>query len=221
LQWHLPKLKRKRVRFRELEDKEMLRRMTVAFTGGALMMLAACAQAPQPAIDGANQALEKARAAGAEEYAPEAWQLAQDSLKSATTEVQAQNDKFALMRSYDQATQLLDKATKAADAAASEAASAREEAKKRAETAIQEAQAAVTAAQAALEKAPKGKGTEADLLAMKAELESMTASLSKAQEQFNAGKYLAVESSAHSVTEQANAIAADIAQAQSKSKKRA
>lgn len=199
----------------------MLRQMTMALGGGALMLVAACAQAPQPAIDSANQALEKARAAGAEEYAPEAWQLAQDSVKSATTEVQAQNAKFALFRSYDQASQLLDKATKAADAAASEAASAREEAKKRAEAAIQEAQAALTAAQAALENAPKGKGTAADLLAMKGELESMTASLAKAQEQLAAGKYLAVESSAHSVTEQANAIASDIAQAQSKSKKRA
>jgi hypothetical protein len=199
----------------------MMRQISVALAGGALLALAACAQPPQQAIDGANQALEKARTAGAEEYAPEAWQLAQDSLKSATTEVQAQNDKFALFRSYDQASQLLDKAVKAADAAASEAGSARDEAKKRAEVAIQEAQAAVQAAQEALTKAPKGKGTEADLMAMKGELETMTASLAKAQESFAAGKYLAVESSAHSVTEQANAIATDIAQAQSKSKKRA
>jgi hypothetical protein len=198
----------------------MLKRITVALTAGALLALAACAQAPQQAIDAANQALDKAKAAGAEEYAPEAWQLAQDSLKSATTEVQAQADKFALFRSYDQASQLLDKATKAADAAASEAASAKEEAKKRAEAAIQEAQAALQAVQAALEKAPKGKGTEADLMAMKAEVETMTASLAKAQEAFNAGKYLQVESGAKSVTEQANAITADIAQAQAKSKKR-
>lgn len=208
-------------RFAIWRMNEMVRRMTVALMGGALLVLAACARAPQQAIDNANEALEKARAAGAEEYAPEAWQLAQDDLKSATTEVQAQDAKFAWFRSYDQATQLLDKATKAADAAASKAASAREEAKNRAETAIAKAKVAVQAAQAALDKAPRGKGTRADLEAMKADLETMTTKLDQAQAAFDAGKYLDVESSAQSVTEQANAISSDIARAKSKTKKRA
>jgi len=46
----------------------------------------ACANAPQAGIDEAKNALEAAREAGAEEYAPEAWQGAQDALTSAMTE---------------------------------------------------------------------------------------------------------------------------------------
>ena len=58
----------------------------------------ACANAPQASIDEAKNALEAAREAGAEEYAPEAWQGAQDALTSAMTEVEAQNERFALLR---------------------------------------------------------------------------------------------------------------------------
>lgn len=199
----------------------MMRRTTAAFTGGVLTLLVACAQAPSEAIGGANEAFEKARAAGAEEYAPEAWQLAQDSLKSATAEVQAQDEKFVLSRSYAEATRLLEKATKAAEAAASEAASAREKAKQRAEAAIRDAQAAVQAAQTALDRAPRGKRTRADLDSMRSQLETLTASLDKAREAFNAGMYLEVESSAHTVTEQAHAISSNVGQGKAKKNKRA
>ena len=102
----------------------MYRTLTVALAATGLALLAGCAQAPQPAIDSANSALEAARTAEAAEYAPEAWTLAQDSLNSAMNEVTAQNEKFALLRSYDQASQLLDKATQAASRARAVAESA-------------------------------------------------------------------------------------------------
>src|SRR3972149_3302484 len=56
----------------------------------------ACANAPQASIDEGKNALEAAREAGAEEYAPEAWQGAQDALTSAMTEVEAQNERVCL-----------------------------------------------------------------------------------------------------------------------------
>lgn len=194
----------------------MNKMIAAALFVGALSLTAACAQAPQEAIDAANQALEAARTAEAPDYAPEKWQTAQDALNSAMTEIQAQNEKFALFRSYSEASQLLENATQAANTAGTEAASAREAAKVRAETLLQEAETALAAAKAALETAPKGKGTEADLLAMTQEIETMTGSLASARESFDAGKYLAAEASAQSVKDQANAIATDIAQARSK-----
>ena len=122
----------------------------------------ACANAPQASIDEAKNALEAAREAGAEEYAPEAWQGAQDALTSAMTEVEAQNERFALLRSYDAAEQLLEEAQQAANTAATEAAEARERARLEAEGLIQEAQTALTAATTAVDTAPKGKGTAAN-----------------------------------------------------------
>ena len=191
----------------------MYRMIGGALLVGVLALTAGCAQAPQEAIDAANQALETARNAEAPDYAPEEWQAAEDALDSAMVEVQAQNDKFTLFRSYSEASQLLDGATQAANTAATAAASGREEVRVRAEMLLQEAETALAAATAALETAPKGKGTEADLLAMKQEIEGMTGSLASAREAFAAGKYLVAEASAQSVREQANAISADIAQA--------
>jgi hypothetical protein len=194
----------------------MFKKTGLWLSAGALLMLSACAQPPQEAIDGANAALESARTAEAPEYAPEAWQLAQDANSSAMAEIQAQNEKFSMLRSYDTATQLLDKATQAANAAATEATTAREEAKRNAEALIEEAQVALDAAKAALESAPRGKGTQADIMAMQAEVEAMTASLAAAREAVASGKYRAAESGATSVRDQANAIAADISQAKGK-----
>ena len=193
-----------------------MHRITAVALVAGVLLASGCAQAPQEEIENANQALEAARSAEAPEYAPEAWQLSQDAFDSAMTEIQAQNERFVLVRSYDEASQLLDKATQAANAAATEAQSARDETKLRAEALLQEAEAAVAAASTAIETAPKGKGTEADLMAMKAELEAMTTSLAMARESFAAGKYLVAESTAQSVRDQANAIAADISQARTK-----
>ena len=199
----------------------MFRRTTLMLSASALSMLAACAEAPQQNIDAAKSALEAARGAQAEEYAPKAWQLAEDAHNAATAEVEAQNQKFALLRSYDTATELLNKAREQANAATTEANEEREQAKARAEAAITEAETAISEAQTALESAPKGKGTEADLKAMADELTAMTTSLAGAREAFSGGRFQMAQARAESVRDGARAIVADIAQATAKKSKRA
>jgi maltodextrin utilization protein YvdJ len=176
--------------------------------------LCACSQAPQQEIDSAKAALEAARAL--EKYAPEAFQKASDALNTAMAEVEAQNGKFALMRSYSQATELLAKAVEAANQAKAAGEAKREEVKKSAETLIQEAQTALDAAKAAVETAPKGKGSEADIAAMKADLEAQSTALMEAQSAFSAGDYLSAQSKSESVKTMATQISDDIAQAKAK-----
>jgi hypothetical protein len=53
-------------------------------------------------------------------------------------------------------------------------------------------------------------------MAMQGELDAAAASIEAARASFAEGKYLAAESSATSIRDQANAIAADIAQAKTK-----
>lgn len=180
--------------------------------------LGACAQAPQQEIDGAKAALEAARAL--EKYVPEVFKQASDALNTAMAEVEAQNGKFALMRSYDQAKQLLAQATESANKAKAAGEAKREEVKKAAEALIQEAQTALDAAKAAVETAPRGKGTEADIAAMKADLEAQATALTEAQSAFSSGDYLAAQSKADSVKTMATQISNDIAQAKTKKGRR-
>ena len=182
------------------------------------LQLGACAQAPQQEIDGAKAAIEAARSL--EKYAPEAFKQASDALNTAVAEVEAQNGKFALTRSYSQAKQLLAHATEAASKAKAAGEAKREEVKKTAEVVWQEAQTALDAAKAAVETAPRGKGTDADIAAMKADLDAQATALNEAQSAFRSGDYLTAQSKAESVKTMATQISNDIAQARAKKGRR-
>lgn len=176
--------------------------------------LASCAQAPQQEIESAQAALEAARPL--EKYSPEAFKQASDALNTAMAEVEAQNGKFALTRSYSQAKELLAQASEAANKAKAAGEAKREEVKKTAEVLWQEAQTALDAAKAAVETAPRGKGTEADIAAMKADLDAQATALDEAQAAFRSGDYLTAQSKAESVKTMATQISNDIAQARAK-----
>ena len=69
-------------------------------------LVAGCASAPTDAVNKANDALDAAQQAQAPDYAPEAWTTAQDSQAKLQAELAAQEKKFALFRSYDEAKNL-------------------------------------------------------------------------------------------------------------------
>jgi hypothetical protein len=73
--------------------------------------------------------------------------------------------------------------------AAADGAAGKEQAKSDATTAISDATTAVTDAKAMLEKAPKGKGTQADLEAMKADLTAADSTIADANSAMAAEKY--------------------------------
>lgn len=184
--------------------------------GSFLVALGGCATAPQEDIDAAQQALEAARTSEANLYAPEALQQAEDAWTSAMTEVEAQNAKFALFRSYDRAKELMTTAKNEADEAVAEAATGKEAARQEAENLIRDTTTAIEEAKAALETAPRGKGTQAEIQAMKAEVETLGATLAEAQQAYDSGRYLDAKATAQSVKEKAEAISQDIAQAKAK-----
>jgi len=179
-----------------------------AFLGGA-----ACAKAPQEAIDGAKASLQAATDAEAAKYAPESFRAAEDAINSANAEIAAQSEKFALLRSYDQASQLLTLASEAAEKAKVEAEENREKARVSSEAAIQAAKTAIEAAKAAVDAAPAGKGTRAEIEAMRSELVAMETALTEASQMFEAKDYLGAQAKAESVRSQAEAISNDVGQA--------
>jgi hypothetical protein len=85
--------------FRKKETLMMFRTARVFLVVAVALVAIGCAQPPQVQIDGANAAIEKATAAGAAEYAPEALAAARDAQAKLEAELKAQSGSFALMRS--------------------------------------------------------------------------------------------------------------------------
>jgi predicted secreted protein len=84
-----------------------------------------------------------------------------------------QNEKWALARGYAVAERLLLQTKEAATVARVEATLNREQVRRSAEQLIQDARVAFDAARTSLQTAPRGKGTEADPAAMRADLKRL------------------------------------------------
>ena len=81
----------------------------------ALLLSAACSEAPQKEIDRAQGAIDAARAAGAEQYATEPYNAAQTAMRQ-THEAVAQRDyRLALSRAIDANERALEAARQAAN----------------------------------------------------------------------------------------------------------
>ncbi len=179
----------------------------------ALSALIGCASKPEQEIAAAQQALEKARAAEAPAYAQAEFQKLEQSFQEAQAEIAAQDQKFALSRSYDAAKQTLVGIVGQADEVVKTAQANRETARAAAETALQDAQAALAAAQEALSKAPQGKDTRAELEAMAGDLKAAQDSLAQAQQALAAGKYLEATTALNALKAKADSVASEVAEA--------
>ena len=147
------------------------RRVLVALTVLlAVVGLSACAKAPQDAIDQVQAAIAAAEQAEAPTYAPEAWEAAQQDLNQAMAEVEAQNAKFFLTRSYKQASELLATAQQSAATAQDQALANKEQMRLEVEGAIASIEESLVAADGLLEslatcrRRPKGFASDLDIM---------------------------------------------------------
>ena len=70
------------------------------------LVVVGCAKPPQAEIDAAKNAVQAAVSAEAGDYAGESLQEAQDAVAQLEQELKAQEEKFALFRSYKKASEL-------------------------------------------------------------------------------------------------------------------
>jgi len=173
---------------------------------GLAVAAAGCAAPPQAAIDAVKAAADKAATAGAAEYAADSLKAAQDAQAALDAEVKVQADKFTLFRSYTKATELAGAAKTAAEKAEQDAVAGKEKAKNEATALIEEAKTALTAAQEMLAKAPKGKGTAADLEAMKADLAGAETSINDANTAMGSERYLEAKAKAEAAKNAAGTV---------------
>ncbi len=194
----------------------MYKRIVVVFAVFALLVFIGCAKPPEQDIQNANTAMDAAKTAEAEEYVPEAFQAAMDTLNAANAAKQEADGKFALFRSYGKAKALYVSAEALANKAAEDAAAEKERVKEEVTGLLTTAQAVLDTANAALAKAPRGKGTKADIEMIKNDLAVAQSSLDDANNDFTEGRYKAAQAKVEASMQKAHAVIDEIAAAKAR-----
>lgn len=156
----------------------------------AVAFMAGCAKAPQELVDSAKAALQAAQASEANRYLAQEFNAIQDSLNKAMTEIETQNSKFALTRSYKNAQTLLDGVVTAANGLNEKVAARKEEVKNEATQKLTTLQTALEDAKKLWKKAPRGKEGREVLNAMQTELNGVEASFADVNTLLTNGDFL-------------------------------
>lgn len=170
----------------------------------AVSLFSSCAKQPTQVIDAAKASIEAATKEGATVYAADELKKLNDDLQAAMDEVSTQSKKF--FKKYGTAKELLTKVQADADALKATIPAKIEAAKNAALQAQTEAKAALDEAKALLEKAPMGKGTKADIMAMKADLAGLETSFAEIQTAIDGADYFGASAKAATIKEKATVI---------------
>jgi ElaB/YqjD/DUF883 family membrane-anchored ribosome-binding protein len=184
-----------------------------------IFFFTACAKQPAQEMDSAKAAMESVKTAKGEIYAKDEFKKLNDDLTAALDEVTAQSKK--LFKKYGKAKEMLAKVKSDADALVPVIAQRKEEAKKAALAAQAEAAAAVTEAKGMLKKAPTGKGTRADIEALKADLKALEDSLPEVQKALGTEDYYGAADKAKAIKEKAAGISDQVKKAIEKTRGKA
>jgi hypothetical protein len=183
----------------------------LALVLGFAVMTVACGAPPTADIDAAKAAVTAATTAGAGDYAAASLKAAEDAQAALDAELKAQEGKW--FKSYDKAKQLATDLKTAGEKAAADAAAGKEKAKADATQGIADAKTALKEAEDLLAKAPKGKGSAADIAAMKTDLTTAATAVTEAETALGNGKFLEAIAKADSVKKAAATVKDAVEQA--------
>ena len=177
----------------------------------AAIFIAGCAKQPTEEMNAAKTAVDAVIAEGAEKYAPEDIKKINDTLAEAMNEIKAQEDKT--MKNYSKAKELLAQSKSDAETLKVNLPAKKEESKNNALSTQEAAKAALADAKAMLAKAPKGKGSRADIEAMRADLKGLEEALSEVQSAIDSEDYASANLMANSIMDKTNEVSAQITSA--------
>ena len=149
----------------------------------AFVLSVACSAPPQKEIDRAQRAIDSARAAGADQYAPEAYAAATSALQQSHEAVDQRDYRLALSRAVDAS----DRAQEAATAAADNKARAR----RASEVAVNTANAALMQLEARVKVAEQAHVPPRELAPARSTIKDAEAALQKARTLLAAENYAA------------------------------
>jgi uncharacterized protein DUF4398 len=152
----------------------------------ALVLCAACSEPPQKEIDRAQGAIDAARAAGAERYAPAEFTAATGALQQSHDAVQQGDYRLALSRALD--------ASERAQAAAREAADGKARARSEAETAVSTTATSVQQLRSAMKSAEEARVPATQLAAAHHTAQRADAAVQEARAKLGKEQYLEVVS---------------------------
>ena len=173
-----------------------------------------CAKAPTEDIEKAKAATSATVAGDGAKYAPAESKALQDSLNKALDEVKAQDEKW--FKNYDNAKNMLTKVSSDAEALKGTVAKKKEEAKQKATALLAEDKAAVEDAKKLLAKAPKGKGSNADIEAMKSDVKGLEEGLAEVQKLIDGGNFLDAVTKAQAIKDKAASVSEQVKSAMAK-----
>jgi hypothetical protein len=174
----------------------------------------ACSKPPAEEIAAVKTAVDAVVAEGAEKYAPEEYKALQDAMTAAMEEVKAQEGKM-FGGKYDKAKELLAQVQTSAATVKDTAVAAREAMATEVVTVKEAAVAGVAQLQALVAAAPVGKGSEADLEAIRADVAGLETSLQEIQPLIDAGDFAGAKEKADAIQAKVAEITAEIQTAQS------
>jgi hypothetical protein len=189
---------------------------------GAVMVLAlgvsSCAKPPQTEMDAASAAIDKAKQMEASEYAPNDLRAAQDSLAAAQAEVNTQQGKFALFRSYKKAKALAMSAQQLGETAEQNAVKNKEQARKDAEAMLAQARQTIDQAKQLLaskdvQALKRGKETREALKQIESDLSATDSSLTAVTAAQQQEKYKQALSLAKAANDKAQGLIQEVQQA--------
>jgi flagellar hook-associated protein FlgK len=167
----------------------MARTIVAVLAALTLLMVVGCSKVPEQEMTAATQALDSAKMGEASDYAPEAYRVATDTLNAAMALKREADGKFALFRSYGKSKAMFVRAQSLANEAATKAAAEKEKVRLEVTDMLVQAKALLDSADVSLKKAPRGKGSKADIELIKTDLAAATMGFDEATADFTAGKY--------------------------------
>ncbi len=174
---------------------------------------AGCSESPVAQFEAGKSAIESARVNGVEQYAPETFKQAADSLNAASVEMQKQDARFSAIRSYGRAEELITAASNLMAQAETEAVAEKEATRLADSVSIAEVESLIAQTKTALASAPKAKGTAADLKVMQGDVEAAANALAVAVQDYNSGNYLVAKSKLDAIKTQVASVNEQIAAA--------
>jgi hypothetical protein len=167
-------------------------------------------------MSAATQAIDAAKMAEAQDYALDAYRVAQDTLNAAMALKQEADGKFALFRSYGKSKEMFMRAQTLANEAATKAAEEKERVRVEVTEMMTQAKTLLDSANDALKKAPRGKGSKADIELIKTDLAAAQTAFDDANMDFNNGKFKAAKAKLEAMMQKANMVIQEVDRARGK-----
>jgi hypothetical protein len=170
--------------------------------------LAACGKQPVEEINATKAAVEAAIGAGAETYVADDYKKVDAAMAAALEEVKLQDDK--MLKNYDKAKQLLAQVKADGEALQAKAVAEKQRLMEQADADLAAAGTAVATAGELVANAPVGKGSAADIMAMKADITGLEAALGEVQPLIDGGDYAAASEKAQAINAKASALSMEV-----------